>query len=252
MEELIARAQAILRDARRVVALTGAGISTPSGIPDFRSPDSGLWSHTSPLEVASIYAFRQHPQEFYDWIHPLAARTVAAQPNAAHLALAQMERFGPLGAIITQNIDLLHTRAGSRTVLELHGHLREMTCLRCFEIVPAETILEEFLVTAEVPHCSCGGVLKPNVILFGEQLPVRTLNQAKKEVRAADVVLVVGSSLEVAPAGDLPLLALGNGAQVIIVNLGPTYLDPQADVVIHADVVEVLPRLAELFLSNSD
>jgi NAD-dependent deacetylase len=252
MEELIARARAILRDARHVVALTGAGISTPSGIPDFRSPDSGLWTYANPLEVASIYAFRQHPQDFYDWIHPLAAQTVAAQPNAAHLALAQMERFGPLRAVITQNIDLLHTRAGSETVLELHGHLREMTCLRCFEIVPAAAILEEFLVTAEVPHCGCGGVLKPNVILFGEQLPVRTLNRAKKELELADAVLVVGSSLEVAPAGDLPLLALSHGARLIIVNLGPTYLDPQADVVIHADVVEVLPRLAQLFQPTSD
>ncbi|NLF64818.1 MAG: NAD-dependent deacylase [Chloroflexi bacterium] len=252
MEELIARAQAILRDAQHLIALTGAGISTPSGIPDFRSPDSGLWTHADPLEVASIYAFRQHPQDFYDWIHPLAARTVAAQPNAAHTALAQMERYGPLRAVITQNIDLLHTRAGSETVLEIHGHLREMTCLRCFEIVPAEAILQEFLVAAEVPHCSCGGVLKPNVILFGEQLPVRTLNRAKKEIQTADTMLVVGSSLEVAPAGDLPLLALANGARVIIVNLEPTYLDPQADVVIHADVVEVLPRLAELFLPNSD
>lgn len=252
MEELIARAQAILRDAQHVVALTGAGISTPSGIPDFRSPDSGLWTHANPLEVASIYAFRQHPQDFYDWIHPLAALTVAAQPNVAHLALAQMERFGPLRAVVTQNIDILHTRAGSETVLEIHGHLREMTCLRCFEIVPAAAILEEFLVTGETPHCSCGGVLKPNVILFGEQLPVRTVNRAKKELQAADVVLVAGSSLEVAPAGDLPLLALSNGARLIIVNLGPTYLDPQADIVIHADVVEVLPRLAELFQPTSD
>jgi NAD-dependent deacetylase len=252
MEVLIAQAQAILRDAQHVVALTGAGISTPSGIPDFRSPDSGLWAHANPLEVASIYAFRQHPQDFYDWIHPLAQRTVAARPNAAHLALAQMERCGPLRAIITQNIDMLHTRAGSQTVLEVHGHLREMTCLRCFEIVPAEAILEEFLITAETPTCTCGGVLKPNVILFGEQLPVRTLNRAKNEVQAADVVIVVGSSLEVAPASDLPLMAVAHGARLIIVNFEPTYLDSQADIVIHADVVEVLPRLAEIFQLTSD
>lgn len=252
MDDLIREAQAILRQARHVVALTGAGISTPSGIPDFRSPDSGLWSRANPLEVATIYAFRQHPQQFYDWIHPLASLTLAARPNAAHLALAQMERFGPLQAVITQNIDMLHTRAGSEMVLEVHGHMREMTCLRCFDIVPSAAILEEFLATAETPHCSCGGVLKPNVILFGEQLPVRTLNRAKQETRRADVMLVAGSSLEVAPAGDLPLMARANGARLIIVNLGPTHADTHADVVIHGDVVEVLPRLAELFQPTSD
>jgi NAD-dependent deacetylase len=252
MDERVEQARAILCNARRLVALTGAGISTPSGIPDFRSPDSGLWTHANPMDVATIYAFRQHPQAFYDWIHPLAVLTLAAKPNAAHLALAQMERFGPLQAVITQNIDMLHSRAGSQTVLEVHGHMREMTCLRCFDIVPSASILEEFLLTAETPHCGCGGVLKPNVILFGEQLPVRTLNRAKKETQLADVMLVAGSSLEVAPAGDLPIMAKARGARLIVVNLEPTHVDIHADVVIHGDVVEVLPRLAELFLPASD
>jgi NAD-dependent deacetylase len=251
-ERRIAEAQDILRGARHLVALTGAGISTPSGIPDFRSPASGLWTHANPMDVATIYAFRQHPQDFYDWIHPLTVLTLAAQPNAAHRALADMERHGPLRAVITQNIDMLHTRAGSQSVLEVHGHMREMTCLRCFDIVPSAAILDEFLVTSETPHCSCGGVLKPNVILFGEQLPVRTLNRAKKETQLADVMLVVGSSLEVAPAGDLPLMARAHGARLIIVNFEPTHVDPAADVVIHADVVEVLPRLAAVFQPTSD
>ncbi len=252
VDELVEQASVILREARRLVALTGAGVSTPSGIPDFRSPDSGLWANANPLDVASIYAFRQRPQAFYDWIHPLAATTLAARPNAAHLALAQMERFGALRAVITQNIDMLHSRAGSQTVLEVHGHMREMTCLRCYDILPSAAILEEFLVTAETPHCPCGGVLKPNVILFGEQLPVRTLNQAKKEAQQADVMLVAGSSLEVAPAGDLPLMARAHGARLIVVNLEPTHVDSYADVVIHGDVVEILPRLAALFQPTSD
>lgn len=130
--------------------------------------------------------------------------------------------------------------------------MREMTCLRCFDIVPSAAILENFLATAETPHCPCGGVLKPNVILFGEQLPVRTLNRAKKETLLADVMLVVGSSLEVAPAGDLPLMAAANGARLIIVNFEPTHIDHAADVVIHADVVEVLPQLAAVFQPTSD
>ena len=250
MEELIAKAQELLLQAHHAVALTGAGISTPSGIPDFRSPTSGLWQRANPLEVASIYAFRQRPQDFYDWIYPLTELTLAAQPNAAHLALVHLEQHGPLQAVITQNIDMLHTRAGSETVLEVHGHMRELTCLRCYDIVPSDEILAEFLETGKTPHCSCGGVLKPNVILFGEQLPVRTMNRAKKEVRESDLMLVAGSSLEVAPAGDLPLLAQQTGSRLIIVNYEKTHVDTLADVVIHADVDEVLPRLAAPFLEQ--
>ncbi|HZD10943.1 MAG TPA: NAD-dependent deacylase [Candidatus Binatia bacterium] len=247
MEALIAEARSILKDAEHLVALTGAGISTPSGIPDFRSPKSGLWERADPFQVASLYAFRQRPQDFYDWIHPLAKLTLAAEPNAAHRALAYMEAHGPLRAVITQNIDMLHSRAGSQTIIEIHGHLRELTCLDCFEIVPSEAILRRFLDTGEVPHCPCGGVYKPNVILFGEQLPVRALSRSKREARACDVMLVVGSSLEVAPAGDLPILAHESGARLIIVNLETTYADDIADVVIHDDVVNVLPLLAAAF-----
>lgn len=250
MEHLIAKAQELLLQANHVVALTGAGVSTPSGIPDFRSPNSGLWQQANPFEVASIYAFRQRPQDFYDWIHPLAELTLAAEPNPAHLALAHLERCGPLEALITQNIDMLHTRAGSETVLEIHGHMRELTCLRCYEIVPSAEILAEFLETGETPHCACGGVLKPNVILFGEQLPVRTMNRAKKEARECDLMLIAGSSLEVAPAGDLPLLAHEAGARLIIVNQTETHVDALADVVIHADVVDVLPQLVAPFLED--
>jgi len=247
MDPLVAAARRLLQGARHAVALTGAGISTPSGIPDFRSRQSGLWQHVDPLEVASIYAFRQRPQDFYDWIHPLAQKTLAARPNAAHHALARMEKHGPLRAIITQNIDMLHTRAGSQTIIELHGHLRELTCLNCFEIVPSRDILHVFLESGEAPRCPCGGVYKPNVILFGEQLPVRALTQSKREARRCDVMLVAGSSLEVAPAGDLPNLAHESGARLIVVNLQPTYADEIADVVIHDDVVTILPQLAAIF-----
>lgn len=251
MDRLIAEAQELLLNARHAVALTGAGVSTPSGIPDFRSPTSGLWERVNPLEVASIYTFRQRPQDFYDWIYPLTELTLAAEPNAAHLALAQLEQYGPLTAVITQNIDMLHTRAGSETVLEVHGHMRELTCLRCYDIVPSPTILQQFLESGQTPHCACGGVLKPNVILFGEQLPVRTLNRAKKEARESDLMLVAGSSLEVAPAGDLPLLARESGARLIVVNYDETHVDALADVVIHADVVDVLPRLVAPFLPEA-
>lgn len=238
----------MLRRSEHAVALTGAGLSTPSGIPDFRSPGSGMWERYDPLQVASIYSFRRRPQDFYSWIFPLAHRTLAARPNLAHEALAQLERFGPLKAIITQNIDMLHSRAGSQNVLEVHGNLREMTCLHCYQIVTAESHLRRFLDTGEVPYCACGGVLKPNVVLFGEQLPVKILTAAKQQARVCDLLIVVGSSLEVAPVSDLPALAKSSGAAVIIVNLTPTFADEFADLVIHGDVVDVIPQLAAPFL----
>lgn len=234
----------LLRQAQYVVALTGAGISTHSGIPDFRSPTSGLWEQANPAEVASLYGFRHNPQRFYDWIRPLAHLILEAQPNPAHLALAQMEAEGHLRGIITQNIDMLHTRAGSQAIYEVHGHLREATCIGCFSRVPAGPPMQAFLREGTVPRCAgCGNVLKPNVILFGEQLPAAALLAARREARRCDVMLVVGSSLEVYPAAELPLIARRAGAALILVNLAQTPLDPLADVVIHADVVDVLPRL---------
>lgn len=248
-EAKINQATDILKNARHVVALTGAGISTHSGIPDFRSPESGLWDHYDPMEVATIAAFKQNPQNFYNWLRPLAQKILTAQPNPAHLALAQMEQNGPLQAIITQNIDVLHTKAGSQTIYEVHGHMREATCMQCLQSYESTQVMAEFLVAGPVPVCpACHGVLKPNVILFGEILPVVTLNRARRHVRDCDVMIVAGSSLEVAPAGDLPMLAKYSGAKVIIVNFSETHLDDLADVLIHADVVEVLPRLARAFL----
>jgi NAD-dependent deacetylase len=231
-----------------VVALTGAGVSTPSGIPDFRSTHSGLWTEHDPFEVASIFAFRTRPEAFYSWLHPLARLTIQAIPNAAHQALATLETWGPLRALITQNIDMLHHKAGSANVVELHGHMRRMTCLTCYAEVTAEPYLRNFLKTRAVPHCPCGGVFKPNVILFGEQLPVRALNAAKSHTRKCDLMIVAGSSLQVAPAGDLPALAKSTGSRLLIINQEVTPADVFADVVIHEDVVRVLPLLAEPFV----
>jgi NAD-dependent deacetylase len=249
-QELLDRAISLLAGASSIVALTGAGISTPSGVPDFRSPGSGLWERADPLEVASIYSFRRQPQRFYDWIRPLAVLTLQAQPNPAHEALATLEAAGRLRSIVTQNIDGLHQAAGSRRVIEVHGHLRQATCIQCYQRLPARPIIERFVADGEVPRCGeCGGVVKPDVILFGEQLPVQALHDAQQEAKRCDVLLVAGSSLEVAPVGDLPLLARDAGARLIFVNLEPTHLDSLADVVLHADVAEVLPRLAAALLS---
>lgn len=246
LSQHIQQAVELIQHADNVVAMTGAGISTPSGIPDFRSPNSGLWDQVDPMAVASIFAFRQSPQHFYDWIRPLSNLLLEAKPNPAHYALANLERAGKISAIITQNIDDLHNKAGSQTVYELHGHLRQVTCIRCYEIQDSTGVFDKFIKNGRVPRHHCGGVLKPNVILFGEQLPVQEFISAQMAIQEADLVLVVGSSLEVAPASDLAELALENGARVIIINYQPTYLDRRADLVIRADVAEILPRIVDL------
>lgn len=242
----IQKAADLLRAAKHAVALTGAGHSTASGIPDFRSPESGLWEKYDPMVVASIQSFLADPRLFYDWIRPLARQTAEAKPNPAHYALARLEAQGILKAVITQNIDDLHTKAGSRRVLELHGNLRTATCVRCGKKVASEPIVRRFLEEDWLPTCECGGAIKPDVVLFGEMLPVDVFMAADAEARACDVMLVAGSSLEVYPAADLPFVARQHGARLIIVNLQPTPADGVAEVVIHDNVAVALPRIADL------
>ena len=245
MDKKIRQAAKLLCAARYAVALTGAGVSTASGIPDFRSPGSGLWERADPYEVASLDAFLRRPAAYYAWVRPLAQLIKAAKPNPAHLALAELERKGILKAIITQNIDGLHQAAGSQAVLELHGSHREATCMKCLKIVPASAYMDQVIETGEVPHCECGGVLKPNTVLFGEMLPVGTFYRAEQAARQCDLMLVAGTSLEVAPASSLPALALNHGAELILVNRQRTALDDRATVVIHDDVTRVLPAVVQ-------
>src|SRR5262245_50949926 len=242
----IQEAARLLRHARHAVALTGAGISTPSGIRDFRSPGSGLWAHADPRQIASLESFRANPRTFYDWLKPLAHSLHAAQPNPAHRALADLEAMGHVSAVITQNIDMLHTRAGSRRVLEVHGHMREATCIGCFKVLPASEMWQAWLDRDELPRCpECGGAMKPNVILFGEQLPLDVFLEAQSASRSCEVMIVAGSSLEVFPVADLPCVALRAGARLVIINREPTCMDDQAAVVIHDDVALALPAIVE-------
>jgi len=236
----------LFRGAKRAVVLTGAGLSTPSGIPDFRSEGKGLWSRDEPLEVASLSTFRTAPERFFEWFRPLAAQIFNAQPNPAHLALAQLEASGHLQAVITQNIDILHQKAGSRRVIEMHGTLRTLSCTQCFRQVESAPYLKPFTETGDIPHCPhCGAVLKPDVILFGEQLPQTAWYEAQREARQCDLMVVAGSSLEVLPVAGLPIQALDRGAHLIIVNNTPTYLNVRADVNILEDVASVLPAIVE-------
>lgn len=239
----VARAADILRTARRAVVLTGAGISKPSGIPDFRG-DGGIWERQDPQEVASLRSFQTDPRRFYDWFRPLLEHMIAAHPNPAHLALAKLERDAKLRAVITQNIDGLHQRAGSREVYELHGHLRSATCMSCDRRVPAEPLLAR-VRRGEVPRCDCGGPFKPDVVLFDELLPRGLYWLAQHAIETCDAMIVAGTSLEVYPASEMPLAAVRRGARIIVVNKEPTYLDEHADVVLHEDVAAALPAIVE-------
>ena len=236
----------LVRKAKRAVVLTGAGISTPSGIPDFRSEGTGLWSRDEPLEVASLMSFRTAPERFFQWFRPLAGQIFYAKANAAHLALAQLEEAGRVQTIITQNIDTLHQKAGSKCVVETHGTMRTLTCTNCYQKYDSELYLKTFIEEGLVPTCStCNGILKPDVILFGEQLPHSAWVTAQRAVRQCDLMLVAGSSLEVLPVAGLPMQALDRGAHLIVVNNTPTYVNVRADVVIMDDVASTLPEIAK-------
>jgi NAD-dependent deacetylase len=241
----------LLRKAKYAVVLTGAGISTPSGIPDFRSEGTGLWSRDEPMEVASLSTFRTTPERFFVWFRPLAGQIYNAEPNPAHVTLAQLEKAGRVKSIITQNIDALHHKAGSKNVIEMHGTMRTLSCTQCFRQAEAKDYLQAYIVHGEIPRCSdCSGVLKPDVILFGEQLPQRAWYDAQRECRQCDLILVAGSSLEVLPVAGLPMQAVDRGAHLIIINNATTYLDVRADVVIQEELADIIPAIGEQVLNG--
>ena len=251
VDEKIKFAAELFRQAKHPLALTGAGISTPSGIPDFRSEGTGLWAKSEAMEVASLSTFRYNPSQFYKWFRPLANQIIKASPNAAHLALAELEKNAYLNTIITQNIDVLHQKAGSGEVIEMHGTLRTLSCTQCYHQVEATPYLKSFIEEGNIPHClDCGAILKPDVILFGEQLPQKAWLKAQKAARDCDLMLVIGSSLEVLPVAGLPMQTLDRGGHLIIVNQSPTYLNVRADIVFTQDAAELLPALVEEVLNR--
>jgi len=224
------------------VVLTGAGVSTESGIPDFRSP-SGLWAKVDPMEYASLQAFRADPEKVWRFYAPRIEMLTGAEPNAAHLALAELERRGLVTAVVTQNIDLLHERAGSREVVEVHGSIRTATCPSCGAVHPLAEVVAQ--VEAEgMPRCrECEAVLKPDVVFFGELLPEAAIDRAYELARASALMLVVGSALEVHPIAELPLETLRAGGSLAIVNRGPTALDDRAELKVDASAGETFSNV---------
>jgi NAD-dependent protein deacetylase/lipoamidase len=224
----------LLQTRQPCVVLTGAGISTESGIPDFRSA-SGIWAQYDPMEYATIDAFRRDPEKVWEFYALRLGVLADAQPNAGHRALAELERRGLVRAVVTQNIDGLHQRAGSRDVIEVHGSIRSATCLDCGTEAPLEQPAQ---------RCpQCGAIMKPGVVMFGELLPEAAMARATELARTAGLLLVVGSTLEVYPVAGLPAETLAAGGAVAIVNRGPTAYDGRAELKVDGGAGETLVTL---------
>jgi NAD-dependent deacetylase len=237
----VQRLAGLIRERGSCVVLTGAGVSTESGIPDFRSP-AGVWARYDPMEYATIDAFLADPAKVWDFYGRRLEMLGAAEPNAGHRALAELEERGYVKAVITQNIDRLHERAGSRELVEVHGSIRTASCLDCGAVVPFDDVVRRL----PVPECpACGRILKPDVVLFGELLPEQAMARATELAGRTPVLLVVGSSLEVYPVAGLPLETLANGGSLAIVNRGPTQYDSRASLTIDAPAGETLRALAD-------
>ena len=236
----VARLAELLEHRRPCVVLTGAGISTESGIPDFRS-EEGIWARYDPAEVAHIDSLRRDPARVWEFYGLRLEALDGAQPNDGHRALAELEERGWVRAVVTQNVDGLHQRAGSREVVQVHGSLREAECIHCGARVP----MADALASLPLPACpDCGEVLKPGVVMFGEPLPAHAIQRAQQLAAEADLLLVVGSSLEVHPIAALPGETLGTGGALAIVNRGGTPWDSRAELVLDAGAGEALSALA--------
>jgi NAD-dependent deacetylase len=239
----VERLAELLGRSRSAVALTGAGVSVPSGIPDFRTPETGMWAKVDPMEVAHVSVFERDPERFWSYYRPRFQALGGKEPNRAHEALAELERRGLIEGVITQNIDRLHRAAGSENVIEVHGSIETSSCLECgvaFEL----DVVDELFDGRGVAICSeCGGAVKPDVVLFGEMLPIEAIERATELAEEADLMLCVGSSLAVHPVAGLPQLTLSQGGSVAIVTKGETPYDGDAELKLEGEVDEELAAL---------
>jgi NAD-dependent deacetylase len=242
----------MIQEAQKVIALTGAGISCESGIPDFRSP-GGLWTRYDPFKYATFDSFMRDPADFWFMARELVPLLENADPNAAHQALHELEEMGKLAAVITQNIDYLHQRAGSSLVLEVHGTYHSGHCLTCKASFELEEMKELTEGQTKVPACpSCEGVIKPDVVFFGEPLDTDTLSRSCELALEADLMLVIGCSLEVVPAASLPQYTKKNGGKLIFFNVTPSPYDTMADMVCLGPAGQTLPKVVECLRKLSE
>ena len=234
----------LIRESRSTVALTGAGVSVPSGIPDFRTPETGLWADVDPMEVAHIDVFERDPARFWSYYRPRFQSLGDKRPNAAHEALAELERRRLLDGVITQNIDRLHGAAGSREVVEVHGSIETSSCRECAASYGLDTVEELFDADGVAICATCGGPVKPDVVLFGELLPEAAMARAQELAEGAELLLCIGSSLAVYPVAGLPGLTLERGGRIAIVTKGPTPYDGEAALKLEGEVDVELSALA--------
>lgn len=235
----VARLAELIRQSRNTVALTGAGVSVPSGIPDFRTPETGLWANVDPMEVAHIDVFERDPARFWSYYRPRFQSLGDKRPNSAHEALVELERRGLLEGVITQNIDRLHGKAGSENVVEVHGSIATSSCRSCAATYAIDEVEALFDGDGVAICAACAGPVKPDVVLFGEMLPERAMRQAQALASEAELMLCIGSSLAVYPVAALPQLTL-EGGQIAIVTKGPTPYDADATLKLDGEVDAVL------------
>jgi NAD-dependent deacetylase len=249
LEEETRKVAELINKSRLTVALSGAGMSTESGIPDFRSPGTGIWEKIDPMKFAHIGSYTKgfDLKEVMGLIKGMdISKLTHAAPNEGHKALAELERMGKLSCIITQNVDMLHQKAGSKNVVEAHGSIRTSSCMKCKRKIDMEEFINKVIGQQKIPPiCDCGGIIKPDVVFFGEALPQDALKMSFAYAQKCELMLVCGSSLVVYPVAELPQLAKGNGANLVIINLEPTPYDGIANIIIHDKVAESLPKIVE-------
>ena len=241
----------ILLQHSSCVALTGAGVSTPSGLPDFRSPGKGLWEQLEKIPdsasaVMTLQGFKVNPEAFYSRFRLFLEKILSAKPNPAHIALAELEALRYIQAIITMNGDMLHQKAGSQRVIEIHGSVARAVCISCYQSDEGMYHWQQYLENDKIPQCRhCGGIMKPDVILTGEQLPAKMVMKTKSLLRESNIILAIGTSFSGGPVMRWIEKTCEQGKKIIIINLSPTIMDTVAEVVIRADAIEILPLLAK-------
>ncbi len=247
LEDKIEKLSQLIIDSKNIVILTGAGMSTESGIPDFRSPDTGLWNKVDPEKYATIHSYVANPGRNLKMMLDLGTKIFRAKPNKGHKAITKLQKMGKLIGVLTQNVDGLHQKARTQNVVELHGTVNEAKCMRCKRVFPITEMINQVMKGAMNPSCGiCFGLLKPNAIFFGEPLESEKLMKADEMIAKCDLLIVLGSSLLVYPVAFYPRKALSLGAKLAIINIQETDLDDDAEVVIHKKIGDTLPKIIEL------
>ncbi len=246
LEEQIKKLAKLILDSRNIVALTGAGMSTESGIADFRSPGTGLWEKVDPYEYASIDSYIAHPTKNLEFMLETGKAIFSARPNKGHKALTKLQKLGKLKGVLTQNIDRLHHKAKTKNIVEFHGNVMEAKCLQCGEVFPITNMVNQVL-QGRSPSCNvCKGMLKPNAIFFGEPLESQVLQAADEIIAGCNLLIVLGSSLVVYPVAFYPQKALSLGAKIAIINIQETDMDSLAEVVIHEKIGDIFPKIVSI------